>query len=89
MASIIPRDRTEQVNAIIARLAQLGLLKTFKELRHLTNGTYEVILSSLTLTQKDRANINSYTEITTMELTRGGVRIEFDFKDGQQVKTEA
>lgn len=89
MASLIPRTKHEQVNAIISRLASLDVLKHFKEMRHLTNGTYEVYLSQWTMDSKTRANINSFTEIKTITLERNSVRVEIDFTEGQQVKTES
>lgn len=85
--AIIPNSRHEQVNSIIGRLASLDLLRYFKQMNHLTNGTYEVYLSQITLSSKVRANINSFNEIKDITLERGSVRIEFEFSEGQQTKT--
>ena len=85
--ALIPKTRHEQVNSIIGRLASLDLLKYFKEMRHLTNGTYEVMLSQMTLDSKTRANINSFPEIKTITLERNYVRVEIDFTEGQQINT--
>lgn len=85
--AIIPNNRHEQVNSIIGRLVTLDLLKHFKSMNHLTNGTYEVFLSQISLSSKMRSNINSFNEIKDISLERGSVRIEFDFTEGQQTKT--